>query len=139
MRYIAPPLDRAVMRLTGGRQTLTGMLTGLPTVTLTTTGARTGKRRTVVLVGLIVGSDIVLIASNWGQSRHPAWYHNLCANPRALLSIDGGPPRPHIAREAVGAERRQFWDMAVNLYPGYARYARRAAPRQIPILVLSPA
>lgn len=139
MRHIAPPLDRAVLRLTGGRQTLTGLLTGLPTVTLTTMGARSGKRRTVVLVGLTSGSDVILIASNWGQNHHPAWYHNLCANPRALLAIAGGPPRPFIAREAVGAERQQFWEQAVNAYRGYVRYARHAAPRQIPVLVLSSA
>lgn len=128
-----------MLRLTGGRNTLTSLVTGLPTVTLTTMGARTGRRRTVVLVGMSVNSDVVLIASNWGQNHHPAWYHNLCANPHALLSIDGGLPRPYIAREAVGAERRQFWDMALDVYPGYERYACRAAPRQIPVLVLSPA
>lgn len=139
MRHIAPPLDRAVLRLTGGRQTMTGLLTGLPTVTLTTMGARSGKRRTIVLVGLPAGSDVILIASNWGQNHHPAWYHNLCANPQALLAIAGEPPRPYIAREAVGAERQQFWELAVNAYSGYARYARHAAPRKIPVLVLSPA
>ena len=139
LRLIAPPLDRLVARLTGGRRTLTGLLTGLPAVTLTTTGARSGELRTVTLLGLRQGEDVVLIASNWGQKHHPAWYHNLRPNPRAMLALEGRDARPYDAREATGAERERYWQRAVDLYPGYARYARTAAPRHIPVLVLSPA
>lgn len=138
VRHVAPPLDHAVARLTGGRFTVTGLLTGLPTVRLTTTGARSGQPRRVILVGIAHGPNVALVASNWGQSRHPAWFYNLRANPQAMLALPGRSARPYVAREAAGAERQQLWQRAVDLYPGYARYALRSAPRQIPILLLSP-
>lgn len=138
MRHLAPPLDRAVSRLTDGRHTMTALVTGLPMVQLTTTGARSGKLRTVFLVGMAHGGDVILIASNFGQKHHPAWYHNLKANPQIMLSVVGQPARPFQAREAGGAERRRLWREVVDLYAGYARYARRAGSRQIPVIVLSP-
>lgn len=139
MRHLAPPLDRAVSRLTGGRRTLTTLVTGLPTVQLTTAGARSGKPRTVILVGVGRGDNVILIASNFGQKGHPAWYHNLKANPQVALSVAGQPAQPYVACEANGVGRRRLWRKAVDLYPGYARYARRAGSRQIPVIVLSPA
>ncbi len=138
LSHVAPPLDGAVARLTGGRQTLTTLLTGLPTVRLTTTGARSGQPRRAFLVGLPHGAGVALVASNWGKPRHPAWLYNLRANPQALLAMRGRPPQPYLARELHGAEREALWRQAVALYPGYARYERKAAPRQIAIFLLSP-
>lgn len=127
-----------MLRFTGGRRTLTSLLTGLPTLQLTATGARSGQPRTVILVGVPHGPEIILIASNWGQDHHPAWYHNLRANPRASLTRNGQPAQTYVAREVEGQERQRLWKKAVDLYPGYARYARRAAPRRIPLLALAP-
>ena len=132
-----PALDHAIARLTRGRHTLTGLLTGLPIVTLTTNGARSGRSRTVTLLGIRDGQNIVLIASNWGKTRHPDWYYNLRANPRAMLALTGQPVRSYLAREASAAERQTHWQQALDLYPRYATYARRAR-RQIPIVVLAP-
>lgn len=137
LRRTAHHADRFLLKASGGRHSLTTLLTGLPVVTLTTRGARSGKRRAVPLVGIPWGEEIVLIASNFGQARHPAWYHNLQANGRATLTVDGRTER-YQAREAQGAERRAAWQGAVALYPGYEVYRRRAAARKIPVMILSP-
>ena len=130
-------MDCAVIRLSKGRHTLTAMLGGVPVVTLTTTGARSGRPRTVPLVGIEDGEDVFLIASNWGRARHPAWYHNLRANPEAQVSIRGRA-RTYVAREAVDAEREVYWRRAVSIYAGYAAYAQRTGGREIRVMVLTP-
>lgn len=130
-------MDRPVIRLSNGRQSLTGILAGLPVITLTTAGAKSGEPRTVPLVGIADGDKVVLIASNFGRSHHPAWYHNLRANPEATLSMQGNPGT-YIAHEATGAEREKYWQTAVDLYAGYAAYQQRTGGRQIPVMVLTP-
>ncbi len=132
-------LDLAVYRLTRGRVIFSAVLTGLPVVLLTTTGARTGQPRTWPLVGLRDEQGrVVVVASNYGNQRHPAWAHNLRANPRAQVVIDG-VATPVVAHEAHGAERQRIWRNGLTYYPAWEQYERRAAPRQIPIFVLSPA
>jgi deazaflavin-dependent oxidoreductase (nitroreductase family) len=78
--------------------------------------------------------EIVLIASNWGRDRHPGWYHNLKAHPKATLAWNGRR-RPYHAREATEAERDAYWQKAERLYAGYAAYRRRTT-RRIPIMIL---
>ncbi len=130
-------VDRPLLRLTGGRISLPGVLTGLPVVTLTTTGARSGAPRTTPLVAVLDGERVVLIASYFGSRHHPAWYHNLCAHPEATLSVRGRSG-VYAARELSGEERAAYWAQAVALYPGYAAYQRRAGAREIPVLLLVP-
>lgn len=132
-----PSVDRTLLRLTGNRYSLTSLLTGLPIITLTTTGARSGQRRSVPLVALEEGDRLILIASNFGQTRQPAWYYNLRANPEALVTLRG-EQRWYVAREATTAERQRYWSQAIALYAGYAAYETRAQNRVIPILVLTP-
>ena len=127
-------VDAAVLRLSGGRTTAAALLSGLPIIALTTTGARSGQPRTVPLVAVPDGDRLILIASNWGQAKHPAWYHNLKANPRVTVTR-GGQTRPYLAREAIGEERAALWARAVAVYPGYEGYARRAG-REIPVIVV---
>jgi deazaflavin-dependent oxidoreductase (nitroreductase family) len=74
-------IDGVVYRLTRGRATFVSWVAGLPIVMLTTTGAKSGRRHTCPLVALPDGDRMVVIASNYGQYRNPAWYHNLRANP----------------------------------------------------------
>lgn len=131
-------LDRILMRLSGGRVSIPRQLAGLPVVQLTTIGAKTGKERTVPLVGLRDGEDWVLVASNWGSERHPAWYHNLQANPAVELTHDEETER-YVARDATEEERAEYWERASELYPGYEAYRERSGDRQIPIVVLEPA
>jgi deazaflavin-dependent oxidoreductase (nitroreductase family) len=74
-------LDRPVLRLSRGRYSLTRLLAGLPVVTVTTIGAKSGQPRSLPLVALPDGEHVILIASNYGQKHHPAWYYNLRAHP----------------------------------------------------------
>lgn len=131
-------IDRPVFRITRGRRTLTSMLTGLPVVMLTTTGARSGVPRTVPLLGLPDGDRIVVIASNYGQTDNPSWYYNLRAHPRAEISVAGGALQEVRAHEVAGAERERLWGLGLSIYPAWAGYAKRATGRRIPVMVLEP-
>lgn len=138
--FLAPilhRLDAPVIRWSGGRQSLTNWLTGLPVVILTTTGAKSGRPRTLPLVGLLDGPRVVLIASNFGRRSAPGWFYNLKAQPQAELIVAGQAGR-YLAREAEDEERERYWRMAVGMYAGFAAYARRAAHRRIRIMVLEP-
>jgi deazaflavin-dependent oxidoreductase (nitroreductase family) len=129
--------DLDVHRRSSGRSTLTTVVSGLPVVLLTTTGARTGEPRTWPLVGLRDGARTVVVASNFGRRHHPAWDHNVRAHPSATLTV-GGRATAVRATEATGPERDRLWAAALRVYPAWAAYERRAAPRRIPVLVLTP-
>jgi deazaflavin-dependent oxidoreductase (nitroreductase family) len=135
--HAAHRLDIFVVRLSKGRTSLTSIFAGLPVVTLTTIGAKSGQPRTVPLVGIPDGEKVVLIASNFGRIHHPAWYHNLRANPEATLTFHG-KAGTYIAREATGHERETYWQEAVELYAGYATYKERTKRREIPVMLLIP-
>jgi deazaflavin-dependent oxidoreductase (nitroreductase family) len=130
-------LDRLILRLSAGRHSATAVLAGLPIITLTTIGAKSGAPRLVPLVGLPDGERFVVIASNWGQRFHPAWYHNLRANPGVMLSYNGRT-EAYLAREVSGEEWERYWQRATQLYLGYALYRQRTGGRRIPIVVLTP-
>jgi deazaflavin-dependent oxidoreductase (nitroreductase family) len=137
-RLFAPVLyrlDKPVYRLSGGRFTLTSLLAGLPVAMLTTTGARTGKPRTVPVLGLPTPDGLAVISSNYGQRDHPAWYHNLRANPEGRVSI-GRDARPFRAVEAEGERRERIWGYALEVYPGFSTYEKRAAHRRTAVWVL---
>lgn len=142
-------LDAPFIRLSKGRITLTGLLTGLPVVTLTTLGAKSGQPRRVPLIAIPLEDDeqqtgpevrgkIILVASNFGRVEHPAWYYNLRANPLATLSVNGYSGQ-FVAHEAVGDEREACWQRAAFLYGGYNAYHQRASHRSIGVFVLTPA
>ena len=128
--------DAFLLRLSGGKMTF-AQFSGLPIIELTTTGAKTGKQRTLPLTGLPDGEKNALIASNFGQAHHPGWYYNLKANPECIVKKDG-QVEIYIAREADEGENKYYYDMAISYYIGYAAYKQRAAHRQIPVMVLEP-
>src|SRR5262245_59814830 len=130
--------DRLVYRLTGGRSTFSATGAGLPVVMLTTTGARTGQPRTAPLLGIVDGSAVIVIGTNYGQRPFPAWARNLRANPRATIEVDG-VERDVRAREVVEeVEREACWGKGAAIYPGFAQYRKRVM-REIPIFRLEPA
>jgi deazaflavin-dependent oxidoreductase (nitroreductase family) len=129
-------IDRPLLRLSKGRLSVPALLTGLPVISLTTTGAKTGAPRAQPLVALRDGERFVVIASSWGRRRHPSWYHNLRAHPEATITVDGRAAA-YAARDADDDERARYWQRAVELYPGYRAYERRAG-RRIPVVVLEP-
>ena len=122
------------MRATGGRLKTT---VTAPTVLLTHTGRRAARSARTPLAYFTDDDDVVLIASRGGHRDHPAWYHNVVANPEVELWTKGGGGR-YRAREATGKERERLWALATGFYPGFARYQERAGDRRIPVIVCSP-
>ncbi len=131
------PLDRAVFRISGSRHTLVSLMSGLPVVMLTTTGARSGQPRTLPVLGIPDGDRTVVLASNWGKQHHPSWYYNLRADPEASV-IARGFTTPVRASEATGEERDRLWSRALEYYPAWRIYQARAGTRRIPLVVLRP-
>jgi deazaflavin-dependent oxidoreductase (nitroreductase family) len=133
---VANKVDPYLIRASRGRLK---MPSGSPTVLLTHTGAKSGRKRTTPLVYFTDGPNVVLIASQTGKPNHPAWFHNLRANPDVELwaGSGGGAYR---ASEAEGEERDRLWRLATQLYPGYDDYQRKAdlAGRRIPVVVCEP-
>ena len=110
---------------------------GVPQVLLLDhVGAKSGKRRTTPLSYLDDGDDIVLVASKGGYPKHPAWFHNLRANPSTTVQV-GSRRIPVTARVATAEERKRLWPKVVDLYSGYQGYQDRTE-REIPLVVLSP-
>jgi deazaflavin-dependent oxidoreductase (nitroreductase family) len=130
-------IDRLVLGVSRQRMTVPGVLAGLPVITVATTGARTGQRREVPLVGVPAGDQIAVIGTRFGQARTPGWYFNLRAEPRAEVGYRGRTV-PVVAREAGGDEHVAVWARGCQLYAGYQAYARRIDHRQIHVMVLEP-
>ena len=99
-------------------------------------GAKSGVKRTSPLLYVEDGPDVVIVASKGGFPKHPAWYHNLMANPETTVQI-GSEVRPVRARVAAPEERDRLWKMAVRAYGGYEDYRART-DREIPLVVLEP-
>lgn len=123
-----------IYRLTGGR--VLGRVLGVPVLLLTTKGRKTGEARTKPLLYLAHGDAFVVAASYAGEPRHPAWWLNLLADPKALVQI-GRRVIEVWAREAEGQERERLWQGIVAMESGFAEYERRTT-RRIPVVVLEP-
>ncbi len=80
------------------------------------------------------GEDLVIVGSRGGSARHPAWVHNLRAEPKAVVRI-GKEERGARAREVDGAELYRLWALVCEAFPLYASYQRRTS-RLIPLFVL---
>jgi deazaflavin-dependent oxidoreductase (nitroreductase family) len=133
LRKIAP-IEARLMQATRRRIRIN---IATPVVILTSTGARSGERQDTPLTYLTDGGDVILIASNYGGERHPAWYYNLRAHPECELHIG-----PHggrfMAREVDGADRQRLYGLAEKLARTYAHHAHAAGDRTIPVLRLTP-
>ena len=133
VKKLAPRVDPPLLRLTGGR---VSSLYPVPVMMLTTTGAKTGRQRTLPLLYLTDGDRLILIASNYGKTSHPAWYRNLVANPTAEV-LAGKSTGTYVASEITdAAERDRAWDLALDMYAGYGDYEGRAGDRKIPLIRL---
>jgi deazaflavin-dependent oxidoreductase (nitroreductase family) len=133
---VANKVDPHLIRASRGRLK---MPSGAPTVLLEHTGAKSGRKRTTPLLYFTDGGRVILIASQTGKARHPAWFHNVSANPEVELWA-GGRGGSYRAREADEEDRERLWRLATQLYPGYDDYQRRAdtAGRRIPVVVCEP-
>ena len=119
-------------RTNGG--TVTGMFGGAPLVLLTTTGAKSGKRRTTPVVYTADGDKVVVIASKAGAPTSPDWYHNLVANPDVTVELPTEKFEGR-ARVAEGEERDRLYRAQAELMPNFADY-EKATTRKIPVVVL---
>lgn len=132
---VAHRLDRPVFKATGGRHTVANLLAGLPVAMVTTTGRKSGKKRTVPVLGLPTSEGLAVISSSYGQERHPGWYYNLRADPNGEVAVGDERRRFH-AVEAKGEQRERIWQQALETYPGFATYEKRASHRDIAVWVL---
>jgi deazaflavin-dependent oxidoreductase (nitroreductase family) len=106
-----------------------------PLLLLTTTGAKSGARRTNPLAFSRDGDRLVVIASYAGAPRHPAWYHNLVANPRATVEV-GNETFDVQAEITTGEERERLYRAQAERFPTFTEYEQKTT-RQIPVIALS--
>jgi len=125
-----------VYKATGGR--IGHSAPGFPTMLLLDhVGAKSGTERTSPLLYFEDGDDLVVVASKGGFPKHPAWYHNLMANPDTTVRV-GRERRDVHAREADAEEHQRLWPVALKMYRGYADYQARSKGREIPLVILEP-
>ena len=127
-------LNVPLYRLSGGR--LMGKVNEAPVLLLTTTGRKSGRRRTAPVVYLADGESYAVIGSNAGHSRTPAWSLNLKSTPEAEVEV-GRRRVPVRARVVEGEERADLWRRHNEQYSGFDEYEART-DRDIALFVLEP-
>jgi deazaflavin-dependent oxidoreductase (nitroreductase family) len=111
-----------------------GLFKGAPMLLLTTSGARSGKARITPLTYTRDGDTYVVLGAQLGAPEHPAWYHNLVANP--VVTVEVGPERFQARASVVdGSERDRLFDAHAAIMPNYTEYQRNTT-RRIPVVVL---
>ncbi|MFF5704966.1 nitroreductase/quinone reductase family protein [Streptomyces sp. NPDC012794] len=113
-----------------------GPFEGEDLLLLTTTGARSGAGHTTPLGYVRHDGALLIVGSNLGADRHPAWYHNLLAHPQVSVEL-GGDTFEALAIPAEGARRAELFETVVRAVPGYADYQARTA-RPLPVVRLEP-
>lgn len=131
---VFPAIDRRLIPMSRGRLS---MGFGQTFVLLHTVGARSGVERTSPLLATKRGDQILLVASKAGAPKHPAWLHNVRAQPDVEVTFDN-VRRPMRARIVdAGPEHDELWSVVCDNYSGYATYQRRAGDRLIPVVELT--
>jgi len=131
---IANKIDKRLVPATNGRvSTAPGRLI----LVIEVIGAKSGQPRRIPLQYITDGDDIVLIASKAGAAKHPAWYHNLRANPEATVWAKGRSGRYRASVVEDGPEYDRLWKKATEYYSGYDVYKQRAGERTIPLVRLT--
>ncbi len=128
-------LHRGLYRTSGGK--VGGVVRGVPVALLTTRGRKSGRVYTWPVCYLAEGDNLLLIASAGGSPQHPAWYHNLRADPNVTIQV-AGRSRAMVAEPQSGAERTRYWARIVREHPLFADYQRKVT-REIPVVLLRPA
>jgi deazaflavin-dependent oxidoreductase (nitroreductase family) len=123
-----------IYRATGGR--IGGRVGRAPVLLLTTTGRKSGQPRTAPVLYLADGENVILINTNAGNAKIPAWSLNLTANPEAEIEL-GRKRRPVRARIAEGEERAELWHKSNVQYAGFDDYEAKLN-REISVFVLEP-
>jgi deazaflavin-dependent oxidoreductase (nitroreductase family) len=127
-------LNTPLYRLSGGR--IGGKVGRAPVLLLTTTGRKSGEPRTAPVVYLADGENVVVINTNAGNAKVPAWSLNLVAKPEAEVEL-GRERRKVAARIAEGEERAELWRKHNEQYAGFDDYEAKL-DREISVIVLEP-
>lgn len=108
---------------------------GTTILLLTTTGRKSGERRTTPLIHRVDGDRYVVVASKGGAREHPDWFANLSADPDVEIQVEGEifAVEPSVAE---GDERERLWKLMTEVWPDYDDYAERT-DREIPVVILS--
>lgn len=134
-RFVVPPVDRLLHRLSGGRVHLADA--AVPTLVLTVPGRRSGQPRTTPLAYVPDGDDYLVVGSNWGRADHPAWTANLLAAPTAVVEERG---RRTVVRPQLlaGPDRQRAWQRVTEVWPAYDDYAAAVTGRELRVFRLVP-
>lgn len=132
---IVPRLDRFLSRISGGRFLSSSGI--VPSMVLVTTGARTGQERESPLATVVDGDCFYVVGSNWGKPHHPAWSHNLLANPAATV-VFHGRRIPVVAELLDHDEKAAEWPSLTAIWPAYDAYEARTE-RALRVFRLRPA
>jgi deazaflavin-dependent oxidoreductase (nitroreductase family) len=130
---VANKIDKRLLPATNGRLTTAP---GRQILVMEVIGAKSGQPRRIPLQFITDGDDIVLIASKAGAAKHPAWYHNLRANPETTVWAKGRSGR-YRASVIDGPDYDRLWKKAADYYSGYDVYQQRAGGRKIPLVRLT--
>ena len=122
-------------RANGGK--VSGPFANAPLLLLTTTGAKSGKQRTIPIVYTRDGDRYIVIASKGGMPTNPDWYHHLVANPQATIEV--GTETIPVDAELLnsGEERDRLYRAQADLMPNFDEYQQKTT-RVIPVVVLTP-
>ena len=132
------PIDGVVQKLSGGKQTATELLAGLPVVYITTTGRKSGQPRRTPLIAVPIGDDLALLGTNFGGKRTPGWVYNLEAEPKAKVGY-ATTEIDVVARPATDDEFEAVFAAGGSIYGGYTKYRSRVEGRDIRVFVLETA
>ena len=136
VRDFGARVDPTLLRLTRGR---VSSVWPFPAVVMTHVGANSGRTRTSALVYFTDRGRVILIASNFGEYRNPAWYHNVKANPHVTL-YGVGIRGCFMAEEIYDAERDRLLHRVKSCPGPYAKYEQAAATqsRYVPVIAFTP-
>jgi deazaflavin-dependent oxidoreductase (nitroreductase family) len=130
-------VHRTILTVSRGRAGWTAA--NMPALSLTTTGRKSGRPRSVMLTSPVQeGSTLVVVASRGGDDNPPAWFLNLQADPKVVVTFQGRPAVAMRARVADADERARLWPLVVADHQNYADYQRKTT-RQIALVLLEPA
>jgi deazaflavin-dependent oxidoreductase (nitroreductase family) len=135
IRPLVLATDKILFRLTKGRVTVVG-IAGMPSLTLTVNGRKTGLPRDIALLYVPDGDDCLLVGSNWGGPDHPVWTVNLMANPDAAVNIRGRVHTVH-AHLMSAEERTAIWPTLTRTWPVYDNYQANTS-RELRVFRLTP-
>jgi len=121
-------------KLSGGR--IGGRMHKVPVLLLTTTGRKTGRKRTTPLLYIRDGNRLVIVASNGGRAMDPSWWMNLKRNPIGMVQVKSLKETVY-AQRAIGSEKERLWRLMTTAYPTYDDYQKKT-DRDIPVVVLMP-